>query len=75
MTSPQCPTCKKAAAPRKTNAAFPFCSVRCKTVDLGKWFNEEYRVPAGAIGEGGEGDESGTSDGNVPTGSSDRELS
>lgn len=23
---------------------FPFCSSRCKLIDLGKWFNEEYRI-------------------------------
>ena len=23
---------------------FPFCSARCKTVDLGKWLNEEYAI-------------------------------
>ncbi len=22
----------------------PFCSDRCKLVDLGKWFNEDYRI-------------------------------
>ena len=22
----------------------PFCSIRCKDIDLGKWFNENYRV-------------------------------
>ena len=22
----------------------PFCSKRCKDIDLGKWFNENYRV-------------------------------
>jgi hypothetical protein len=27
------------------NPAFPFCSARCKTIDLGRWLNEEYRVP------------------------------
>ena len=40
-----CPTCKKPAKPRGENVAFPFCSVRCQQVDLGKWLNEEYRVP------------------------------
>lgn len=40
-----CPICKKAAAPRAANAAFPFCSPRCKTIDLGRWLNEEYRIP------------------------------
>lgn len=24
----------------------PFCSVRCKMIDLGHWFNESYTVPA-----------------------------
>ena len=23
---------------------FPFCSARCKAIDLGKWFSEEYRI-------------------------------
>ena len=42
---PACPTCAKAAAATVANPAFPFCSARCKTVDLGRWLNEEYRVP------------------------------
>ena len=25
---------------------FPFCSARCKAIDLGKWFNEDYRISA-----------------------------
>jgi endogenous inhibitor of DNA gyrase (YacG/DUF329 family) len=40
-----CPICNKPAAPRAENPSFPFCSPRCKTVDLGKWLNEDYRVP------------------------------
>jgi endogenous inhibitor of DNA gyrase (YacG/DUF329 family) len=32
-------------APRRENAAFPFCSDRCKLIDLGKWLGEEYKVP------------------------------
>jgi uncharacterized protein len=24
----------------------PFCSARCRDVDLGRWFGEAYRVPA-----------------------------
>jgi endogenous inhibitor of DNA gyrase (YacG/DUF329 family) len=23
---------------------FPFCSERCRLVDLGKWFDEEHRI-------------------------------
>jgi len=41
----KCPICTKDAKPRKENPAFPFCSARCKQVDLGKWLSEEYRVP------------------------------
>jgi len=25
---------------------FPFCSKRCKMVDLGKWFDESFTIPA-----------------------------
>jgi endogenous inhibitor of DNA gyrase (YacG/DUF329 family) len=27
----------------------PFCSSKCKNVDLNMWFDEEYRVPTQAI--------------------------
>lgn len=41
-----CPICKKPVRARSENPAFPFCTPRCKMVDLGKWVNEEYRMPA-----------------------------
>jgi endogenous inhibitor of DNA gyrase (YacG/DUF329 family) len=25
---------------------FPFCSPRCKTIDLGRWLGEKYRLPS-----------------------------
>jgi uncharacterized protein len=37
-----CPTCKKVVA--KSNPDFPFCSERCRTVDLGKWASGGYVV-------------------------------
>ena len=40
----RCPICRRAAAPRFQ----PFCSVRCADVDLGRWFTEDYRIPATA---------------------------
>jgi len=40
-----CPTCRKPAASRPANPSAPFCSVRCRQVDLGRWLGEEYRVP------------------------------
>ncbi len=42
-----CPTCKKPSAPRAENKAFPFCSERCRLIDLGDWLSESYRVPVG----------------------------
>lgn len=41
-----CPICERPAPPRAENPSFPFCGPRCKTIDLGKWVNEEYRIPA-----------------------------
>jgi uncharacterized protein len=31
--------------PREENPSFPFCSPRCRAVDLGRWFTGGYRVP------------------------------
>jgi endogenous inhibitor of DNA gyrase (YacG/DUF329 family) len=51
VSPPRCPSCRKEVAPRATNRAFPFCSMRCRQVDLGKWLGEEYRVPERALEE------------------------
>ncbi|MHB1843566.1 MAG: DNA gyrase inhibitor YacG [Deltaproteobacteria bacterium] len=40
-----CPICARPVAPKRENPAFPFCSPRCKLIDLGKWLGDEYRVP------------------------------
>ncbi|CAH2599693.1 DNA gyrase inhibitor YacG [Rhodovastum atsumiense] len=37
-----CPLCGKPAQPKFR----PFCSARCADIDLGRWFNESYRIPA-----------------------------
>jgi len=39
-----CPTCKKPSQ-KEGNKLFPFCSERCQLVDLGRWLDEEYRIP------------------------------
>ena len=39
-----CPICKKEAA-WQDNLFRPFCSERCKLLDLGKWAADEYRIP------------------------------
>lgn len=40
-----CPNCKNPTV-WKDNPYKPFCSERCKLIDLGAWANEEYRVAA-----------------------------
>jgi len=40
----KCPTCKKEIE-YKDNPYRPFCSERCKLIDLGRWAGGEYRVP------------------------------
>ncbi|HEY1333842.1 MAG TPA: DNA gyrase inhibitor YacG [Myxococcaceae bacterium] len=41
-----CAVCKNPVEPRARNPSFPFCSDRCRRVDLGRWFGEEYRIPS-----------------------------
>ena len=42
-TKTKCLICRKPAE-EADNAAYPFCSSRCKTVDLGRWVDEEYKI-------------------------------
>jgi endogenous inhibitor of DNA gyrase (YacG/DUF329 family) len=39
-----CPQCGKEMVWDTSNRFRPFCSERCKLIDLGKWANEEYCV-------------------------------
>ena len=41
----QCPTCGAPVEWTPENAQRPFCSERCKLIDLGAWASESYRVP------------------------------
>jgi uncharacterized protein len=38
----KCPICKKPV--NSSDAEFPFCSPRCRTIDLGKWASGDYVV-------------------------------
>ena len=48
MTVPvvNCPTCNAPVAWTAENRWKPFCSERCKLIDLGQWATEKYRVSA-----------------------------
>ncbi len=43
-----CPVCEEAALPKSANPAFPFCSERCRLLDLGRWLDGDYRIPGPA---------------------------
>lgn len=40
----KCPVCKKETI-WDDNPYRPFCSERCRLIDLGKWASDEYRIP------------------------------
>lgn len=45
-----CPICKK-AVDSETHTEFPFCSERCRLLDLGNWSSEKYVVSESALDE------------------------
>lgn len=44
-----CPICKQPLEEPKpgerTSRYFPFCSERCKLIDLGRWLGGKYQIP------------------------------
>jgi hypothetical protein len=46
-----CPTCSGNSVYAPSNVFRPFCSERCKNIDLGAWANEEFRMPAKGLPE------------------------
>jgi endogenous inhibitor of DNA gyrase (YacG/DUF329 family) len=57
--SAPCPQCRKTAWLDAANPYRPFCSERCKLVDLGEWFAGNHRIPADAPPDPESGDSSG----------------
>jgi endogenous inhibitor of DNA gyrase (YacG/DUF329 family) len=43
-----CPRCQQSTT-WFNNPARPFCSERCKLIDLGAWANEDYAIPVEPI--------------------------
>lgn len=41
----KCPTCERPSTFSPTNKYRPFCSDRCKLIDLGEWGSEGYKIP------------------------------
>jgi len=49
----RCPRCGKLIH-WEGNPYRPFCSQRCKLIDLGKWIDEKYRLPSEELPSGDE---------------------
>jgi uncharacterized protein len=45
----ECPICKRPVDVSSTNRFRPFCSERCRAIDLGTWAGEGYRVPGAKV--------------------------
>jgi len=46
-----CPTCQTKVEWCSENQWRPFCSERCKQIDLGAWAEEKYSIPAVNTGQ------------------------
>jgi endogenous inhibitor of DNA gyrase (YacG/DUF329 family) len=40
----RCPICKREFE-KAASSALPFCSERCRTIDMGRWLDEAYPLP------------------------------
>ncbi len=47
----RCPICDKPAPAREVNRFLPFCSARCKDIDLARWFDGAYVISRPLFGE------------------------
>jgi uncharacterized protein len=45
-----CPTCRKKFEMASSQSK-PFCSPRCRQIDLNRWLSEEQRLPVDPLGE------------------------
>ncbi len=48
MKQASCPICQREMRGEDLTdwPQYPFCSPRCKLIDLGRWLGESYRLPA-----------------------------
>jgi endogenous inhibitor of DNA gyrase (YacG/DUF329 family) len=56
MSLIRCPICER-TFDTEQSTAMPFCSDRCRQIDLGRWLGEKYSVPVERLDEEEEFDE------------------
>lgn len=52
----RCPQCRQPSSLEVSNRFRPFCSERCKLLDLGEWFAEKHSIPVAESDAGIEDD-------------------
>ncbi len=62
-TKVSCPQCGRPVEWSAASPFRPFCSERCKLLDLGDWLDENHRIPDSTVAPG---DEPPTADENTP---------
>lgn len=67
MREVSCPHCGKPVEWSPASKWRPFCSERCRMIDLGQWFGEEHAIPGedagdveGALGPGDDPESAGS---------------
>lgn len=57
-----CPTCQQSVSWVASSIYRPFCSERCRLIDLGEWASESYKIPESRTSMNGEGDQDAEGD-------------
>jgi uncharacterized protein len=50
----KCPTCRRPVTWSSESPHRPFCSDRCRLIDLGAWLTEQHTIPDDSLTEGEE---------------------
>jgi uncharacterized protein len=45
----KCPTCRRTVEWSEASVYRPFCSERCRLIDLGAWLTEQHKIPDEAV--------------------------
>lgn len=64
MIQGRCPTCKKTFQTPSIDdlPSFPFCTERCRLVDLGRWLDGAYVIPGEPVPDASEPTNPGAED-------------
>jgi hypothetical protein len=62
VTTVSCPTCQQPVEWTTESKWRPFCSERCRLLDLGAWMSEQRAIPGDELSAGDDGGDAGGND-------------